>query len=152
MENSAIKDKTPISESLEEIEQYMKENAGLGKSFDLGVRKLKVLSKDVHIYYVNGLCDTQFIIEIVEELVEINDHEHHTTNIYDIVENRLVHQSVSEIKTMDEIVDQVLSGLIAVVSRGSRGCFYSGCAKLSGTYARGTRYGKGCPWIKGWVC
>ena len=108
MEDSAIKDKTPIFESLEEIEQYMKENAGLGKSFDLGVRKLSILSKGVHIYYVNGLCDTQFIIEIVEELVEINDHEHYSKNIYDIVENRLVHQSVSEIKTMDEIVDQVL--------------------------------------------
>ena len=45
MENSSIKDKTPISESLEEIEQYMKEHAGLGKSFDLGVRKLKVFKK-----------------------------------------------------------------------------------------------------------
>ena len=118
MENSSIKEKTPISESVNEIEQYMKEHAGLGTSFDLGVRKLKVLRKDVHLYYVNGLCDSQIIVEIIEQLVEINDHEHHTTNIHDIVENRLLHQSVSEIKTMDEIVDQVLSGLIAVVIEG----------------------------------
>ena len=33
----------------------MKERVGLGKSFDLGVRKITVLKKDVHIYYVNGL-------------------------------------------------------------------------------------------------
>ena len=123
MEDSLIKDKTPIFESLEEIEQYMKEHAGLGKSFDLGVRKLSILRKGVHIYYVNGLCDTQFIIEIVEELVGINDHEHQSKNIYDIVENRLVHQSVSEIKTMDEIVDQVLSGLIAVVVEDAGAAF-----------------------------
>ncbi len=45
MENSSIKDKTPISESLEEIEQYMKEHAGLGKSFDLGVTKAKSFEK-----------------------------------------------------------------------------------------------------------
>ena len=123
MENSSIKEKTPISESLNEIEQYMKEHAGLGTSFDLGVRKLKVLRKDVHLYYVNGLCDSQIIVEIVEQLVEINDHEHHTTNIHDIIENRLLHQSVSEIETMDEIVDQVLSGLIAIVIEGAGTAF-----------------------------
>ena len=37
------KEKTPIPKSVDEIEQYMKENVGLGKSFDLGVRKLKIL-------------------------------------------------------------------------------------------------------------
>ena len=50
MEDSAIKDKTPISESLEEIEQYMKENAGLGKSFDLGVTKAKCFRVKVFIF------------------------------------------------------------------------------------------------------
>ena len=60
----------------------------------LDVRKLKVLKKDVHIYYVNGLCDTQFIIEFIEELVEINDHEKLSTDLFKIVENRLVNQSV----------------------------------------------------------
>ncbi|WP_394232838.1 spore germination protein [Niallia oryzisoli] len=112
------KDKTPISESVQEIERFMKENVGLGKSFDLGVRKLKILKKDVHFYYVNGLCDTSFIIEITEQLVKINDNEKLSTNLFDIVENRLVHQSVTQIKTMDELVDQVLSGLICVVVDG----------------------------------
>ena len=72
-----------------------------------------------------------------------------TPKYYDIVENRLVHQSVSAIKTMDELVDQVLSGLNCCCRRGGRDCFYSGCAKLSGTYAKGARYGKGCSWITG---
>ncbi|WP_338451741.1 spore germination protein [Niallia oryzisoli] len=112
------KEKKPIPDSVLEIENYMKERVGLGKSFDLGVRKLKILQKDVHFYYVNGLCDTSFIIEIVEQLVEMNDNEKPSTNLFDIVENRLVHQSVSQIKTMDELVDQVLSGLIVVVVDG----------------------------------
>jgi stage V sporulation protein AF len=114
------KSKKMIPESLNEIEQYMKNRVGLGKSFDLGVRKLKILKKDVHIYYVNGLCDTQFIIQLFEELVEINDHEKLSTNLFSIVENRLIHQSVSKVKTLDELVDQVLSGLIFVVVEGER--------------------------------
>jgi stage V sporulation protein AF len=109
-----------LPESLDTIEDYMKKNIGLGKSFDLGVRKLKILRKDIHIYYVNGLCDTQFIINLFEELVEINDHEKLSTNVFSIVENRLIHQSVNRIKSMDELVDQVLTGLIVVVVEGER--------------------------------
>lgn len=115
---SGTKEKTPIPKSVDEIEKYMKENVGLGKSFDLGVRKLKVLQKDVHYYYVNGLCDTSFIIELTEQLVEINDFEQDADHLFDIVQNRLVHQSVKPIKSIDELVDEVLSGLIVVVVDG----------------------------------
>ena len=60
----------------------MQRRVGLGKSFDLGVRKLKILKKDVDYYYVNGLCDTQFIIESKQsKLVEINDHEKTSANL-----------------------------------------------------------------------
>jgi stage V sporulation protein AF len=110
--------KKRIPEDLDVIEQFMQDKIGLGKSFDLGVRKLKILRKDVHIYYVNGLCDTQFIIKILEEIIEINDHEKLSTNLFSIVENRLNHQSVSKLKTLDELVDQVLSGLIVVFVEG----------------------------------
>jgi stage V sporulation protein AF len=109
----------PIPESLQEIEHYMKQRVGLGVSFDFGVRKLKILKKDVHFYWITGLCDTQFIIETVEELVRINDHEKLSTDLFKIVENRLVNQSVSPIKTLDEMVTQVLSGLIVVVVEGA---------------------------------
>lgn len=118
MSDSQKNNKTPIPKTVQEIEKYMKDRVGLGDSFDLGVRKLKVLRKDVHFYYINGLTDTQFIIEIVEGLVEINDNEKLSTKLFEIVENRIMHQSVEHIKTMDELVDQVLSGLIVVVVEG----------------------------------
>jgi stage V sporulation protein AF len=111
-------DKQPIPISLDEAEKYMKEKVGLGDSFDLGVRKLKILKKDVHFYYVNGLCDTSFIVPIVEELVDINDNENISTHVEAVVENRITHQSVGKIKTMDELVDQVLSGLIVIIVEG----------------------------------
>src|SRR4051794_7445248 len=115
--------KWPIPESVNEIENYMKQRVGLGISFDLGVRKLKVLKKDVHIYYVNGLCDSLFIIQLIEELVEINDHEKLSTNLFKVVENRLVNQSVEQLKMIDMIVDKVLSGLVVVVMEGENTAF-----------------------------
>lgn len=111
-------EKRPIPKNLEETEQYMKDKVGLGVSFDLGVRKLNILKKKVNLYYVNGLCDTQFIIEMLEELLELNDNEKPTSQIFELVENHLVHQSVTKIKTLDELVDQVLTGLVVFLIEG----------------------------------
>ncbi|MEG9297417.1 spore germination protein [Mangrovibacillus sp. Mu-81] len=110
--------KTPIPKDVAVLEEYMQKNVGLNKSFDLGVRKLKILRKNVHFYYINGLTDAGYIIELVEELVGINDNERLSTHLFDIVHNRLVHQSVEPVKTIEEAVDEVLSGLIAVVVEG----------------------------------
>ncbi|MEH7083765.1 spore germination protein [Neobacillus drentensis] len=115
--------KWPIPESVNEIENYMKQRVGLGKSFDFGVRKLKILKKDVHIYYVNGLCDSRFVIELIEELVEINDHEKLSSDFFKVIENRLINQSVEQATTLDYIVDKVLSGLVAVVMEGENSAF-----------------------------
>jgi stage V sporulation protein AF len=110
--------KTPIPKDVAVLEEYMQKNVGLNKSFDLGVRKLKILRKNVHFYYINGLTDAGYIIELVEELVAINDNERLSTHLFDIVHNRLVHQSVEPVNTIEEAVDEVLSGLIAVVVEG----------------------------------
>ncbi|SEM86868.1 stage V sporulation protein AF [Mesobacillus persicus] len=115
---SKTQNKLPIPESLSEVESYMKNRIGLEDSFDLGVRKLKILKKNVHFYYVNGLCDTSPIVQIVKELVGINNSEKLSLQLQSIVENRIVHQSVEQVKTMDEVVDQVLSGLIVVLVEG----------------------------------
>lgn len=110
--------KQKITGNLAEIEKFMKNRVGLGESFDLGVRKIKVLRKDVNVYYVNGLCDTEYIIELLKELVDLNDQERTNHNIFPVIENRLVNQSVSPIYTLDELVDQVLSGLVVFLVDG----------------------------------
>jgi stage V sporulation protein AF len=112
--------KWPIPESVHEIENYMKQRVGLGVSFDLNIRKLKVLKKDVHMYAVSGLVNTIYALNLVKELVEINDHEKLSSNLFEIVENRLVNQSVQRVQTLDKMVDSILSGLIAVVVDGAR--------------------------------
>ena len=115
--------KIPISANLLDNEHFFKDKIGVGTSFDLGVRKLKVLKKDVHIYYVNGLCDTQFIIELLKQVVDINDHEKQTAKAKEIIENRLVHQQVNPVKNLDDAVDQLLSGLLIILIEGSESGF-----------------------------
>lgn len=109
-----------IPRDLDRLEQYFKERVGLGTSFDIGLRKLVILKTDVHLYYVNGLCDTIFIIQLMKELVNLNEREKPAKNVFEIIQNRLVHESVETVKTIDEMADQVLSGLLAIVVEGEQ--------------------------------
>ncbi|KFZ42021.1 spore germination protein [Anoxybacillus flavithermus] len=114
---------TPISPKLSENEQFFKDAIGVGTSFDLGVRKLHILKTDVHLYYCNGLCDTQYIIELLEMLVQVNDRERQPTKLPEIIKNRLVHQQVNPVKSLDEAVDFLLTGLILLFIDGETKAF-----------------------------
>ncbi len=118
-----IESYTPISPKLNENEQFFKDAIGVGTSFDLGVRKLHILKTDVHLYYCNGLCDTQYIIELLEMLVQVNDRERQPAKLLEIIENRLVHQQVNPVKSLDEAVDFLLTGLILLFIDGETKAF-----------------------------
>lgn len=114
----------PISPTIAKNEEFLKNRIGIGTSFDLGVRKLKILKKDIQLYYLNGLCDSAYIIELLKELVEINDNERSfRTNTKEVIHNRLIHQQVEEAKDMDKVVDQLLSGLIIIMIDGEDTAF-----------------------------
>lgn len=119
-ENKAEKRFREIPADLKRLEQYFKDRVGLGTSFDIGHRKLVILKSEIHIYYVNGLCDTQFIVELLKVLVNLNEKEKPSKSLPEIIKNRLVHESVQHVKTFDELVDQVLSGLVGIVIEGEK--------------------------------
>ncbi|WAA13812.1 spore germination protein [Fervidibacillus halotolerans] len=109
-----------IPSHLREVEAYMKDRIGLGTSFDLGVRKIDVRKKQIHLYYTNGLNDNHMITELLKEIVQINEDERLLTKIEKVIENRIVIQSVEKVSTMDEVVDQLLSGLVVLFIEGER--------------------------------
>ncbi|XKF67434.1 spore germination protein [Virgibacillus necropolis] len=98
----------------------MKEQIGIGVSYDLGFRELIIMKKKIHLYYLTGLCDTSVILEIIKKLVDINDKETNSKKIPEIIKNRLVHQQVNPVKTMDEAVDELLSGLTVIFIDGEK--------------------------------
>lgn len=110
--------KQSVMPNIKMIERYMEDRVGIGTSFDIGFREIVVLKTKLDMYYVTGLCDTSVIQEILKKLIEINDVESNRRKLPEIVENRLVHQQVERVKTMDEAVDQILSGLVAIFIDG----------------------------------
>src|SRR5699024_11468768 len=66
---------------------------------------------------------TSVIQEVLEMLIQISDVESNRRKLPEIIENRLVHQQIERVKTMDEAVDQILSGLVAVFIDGWKESF-----------------------------
>ncbi|WP_240468650.1 spore germination protein [Gracilibacillus sp. YIM 98692] len=114
---------TNIYASLKQTQSYMESKLGIGVSFDVGFREIKILKKDVQLYYVTGLVDTDYVIEIIKKLISINDDELDGTDLYSVVDNRIVHQQVEKSKTYDEAIDQMLSGLLVIFIDGEEECF-----------------------------
>ena len=113
----------PISSFLSDNENYLKQTVGLGVNFDVGIRKFQILDKEIGVFFVNGLCDTNYIIPILEEAVDTNEIQHVTEDTVKLLENRLIHQQVSKLKTMDDVIMQVLSGLIVIFVEGETEAF-----------------------------
>ncbi|MCP8966935.1 spore germination protein [Ectobacillus ponti] len=115
---AARKVTVPVSSFVTDNENYLKQTMGLGVTFDVGLRKLKVLGKDVGILYVTGLLDSSLIVEIFETLVVLNDTDHTGRNAAEVIENRLVHQQVTKFTDMKDVIHQATSGLIVVFVEG----------------------------------
>ncbi|ANX12761.1 stage V sporulation protein AF [Fictibacillus arsenicus] len=117
------KNKTPISKNIEENEKFLKDRLGIGVSFDVGVRKIFVLKKELQLYYCTGLCDSEFIIMLYRELMDM-DHGHRSPGkVKELVHNHLAHQQVELTKSLDEAVDRMLSGLIVIFLDGEEEAF-----------------------------
>lgn len=121
-----------VSKHIKDNEEYMKQVVGATVSFDVGFREIVVLERKIQIYFVNGLVDDQSVIEILKELIAINDVEVEKNKLADIVKNRLVNQQVDPKDKMEEITDQILSGLIAVFIDGERIAYVVDCRKYPG--------------------
>ncbi|WP_257347811.1 spore germination protein [Pseudalkalibacillus decolorationis] len=116
-------EKTPIDKKIAKNEAILKDRMGIGKSFDVGVRKLKIVNKEIQVYYCTGLCDSGFIIQLLRELMDMDYEYGSSNNAKEVIKNHLAHQQVSTVKNLDEIMDRVLSGLIGVLIDGSDEAF-----------------------------
>ncbi|MEB1808740.1 MAG: spore germination protein [Bacillaceae bacterium] len=116
-------EKQPITNNIFDNETAIKNRIGIGTSFDVGIRKFNILGKQIQVYFVNGLCDTQFIIELFKELSRLDGRNEKVTNAKHAIENHLVHQQVETVKTIDDAITQMLSGLIFILLEGEDEAF-----------------------------
>lgn len=113
----------PVSKKIKDVQKYMETKVGAGVSYDVDHRSIYILKTEVQLYYLNGMVDDAIVTQILKELVEINDYESNQKDLGDIIQNRLINQSLDIVIKMDEAVDQLLSGLIVIFVDGEKRAF-----------------------------
>ncbi|GAE36767.1 spore germination protein [Halalkalibacter akibai] len=120
MSHANEKKETPISRNIDENEALIKKRLGFGTSFDVGIRTLTILDKHIQIYFVNGLCDIQYIIELLKELMDLDSRGRRTetTDVKQAITNHLTHVQVEYTDTLEDATTKMLSGLIFILIDG----------------------------------
>jgi len=99
---------------IKRVEKYMREQVGVGESFDADFREVIVLDHKIHLYFVNGLCDSAIMVELLKVLVQINDQDFDPKDTVSIVRNRLIHQQLEETDDLNQAITSMLSGLVII--------------------------------------
>lgn len=115
MATTEKKNNQPIERTLEQNYEYLKERLGLDVNYDVGCRKYKVGNRDIQIYFVNGLTDTDFIIQILKQISTVEKPLSTIGAFKELFDHSLSHVQVEVVETMDEAVDLLLSGLLLIL-------------------------------------
>lgn len=129
---SDVKKMKYVSKELKTNEKYMKYEVGANISYDVSFRELIILERNVQLYFVNGLVDDMTVVHILRQLIEANDNETENDKVYDIIKNRIVNSQVEQVNKIDEVTDQLLSGLIVIFVDGERDAFIVDVRKYPG--------------------
>ncbi|MGJ9382431.1 spore germination protein [Salipaludibacillus sp. CF4.18] len=112
-------DKKPkISPNILVNEAEITRRVGIGKSFDVDVRKLHILDKDVQIYFTNGLCDIDYVIEILKELMFLDTTHSKKLDARKEIQNHLAHVQVKMTEILEDAIKEMLSGLVFILIEG----------------------------------
>lgn len=118
-----MQNKINVFQDIQKNEDYMKDRLGIGVSYDVDYREMIILGRKVQLYFVNGLTDTEVIQQVLKEMVNLNERERETEKLPEILDNRLIHQQVEHLETLDESIDELLSGLVILFVDGYNKAF-----------------------------
>lgn len=109
-----------VSKKVDENYAYIKEKIGIGISFDVGMREIYLDDLRVQLYYVTGLCDTAYILELLKELLKLNDDDRILIKSHagERIKNHLIFQQVYEERELDKLITAILSGLVVILVDG----------------------------------
>ncbi|MFG6118517.1 MULTISPECIES: spore germination protein [Thalassobacillus] len=114
---------TSVMSRLHDIEKFMDEQVGIEESFDVGFRQFPILGRKLNMYYVTGLVDTAYVIELMKELMEWEAEQPRTRKVFEGIYEHLVHQQVEIAESMEECITQLLSGLAVIFVEGEKKAF-----------------------------
>jgi len=116
--NEEAKAKKRVSTSLEENARYLKKALGVGESFDVLYREIKIGNKDAGFFFIDGFAKDDVMTLVLRNLYQIGEEELSTGSLQEIFTRHLNYIEVGKETDLDQVVEQVLSGPLALVIDG----------------------------------
>ena len=106
-----------LSYDLEANVQAINDKLGVGKAFDIKTRRIKVLGRDVQLYYLDGLVNNLEIIGVLEKILGLSS-EDQAVDVPMTMYNNITHKDAKFIETIEEVYNNVLNGVIVFIISG----------------------------------
>lgn len=85
-------------------------------NYDIGFRELLILDKKIRLYYLNSLVDSLQSMELIEGIIKLNNvSKYENCSYFDLIKNNLIHLDTKEILDVDEMCENILSGLVILL-------------------------------------
>lgn len=129
LDKGCIRFMREISRNIQENKRYVDERIGVGTSFDVGSRTFSYFGQEVLLYFVNGLCDTEVIVQLFATVDQTFEED---MAIEKYIRNKLPHQQIETSNKLDEAIDELLSGLVIIFVENETDCFIIDVRKYPG--------------------
>jgi stage V sporulation protein AF len=112
--DSTEKETQQIFKENDENHRYLHERLDLDINYDIDCRSFRIGNRVVDIYFVNGLTNTEFIIQLLKQIANVNKELSSAGAFKELVEHTLAHVQVEVVESMDEAIDKLLAGLFVI--------------------------------------
>lgn len=107
-----------ISKNLKENLNFLSEKLGVGESFDVISRPLKVAEKNAFLLFIDGLVKDQVMLRILDSLMKLKRKDLKIDDIESLIKTSIGYIEVESVSTLEEVVDNVLAGPLALLIDG----------------------------------
>jgi len=119
VDNNKNKEKTKLSKHLEDNIRLLDQVMGISESFDVLTRNLVIGGKKATLLFVDGLTNDQVVALVLQNLTVLERKDMFPDGLKKLFQDHLGYTEVNEVEYMEDIIEKVLSGPMAILVDGS---------------------------------
>ncbi|NLJ25923.1 MAG: spore germination protein [Firmicutes bacterium] len=107
-----------IHKDLDRNLDILTDRLGIGISFDLILRKIKVGNKDAALLFLDGFVQDKTTQAVIEALIKAKPEELVPNTVKKLMENQIPYFEIANVDSIDELIQEVLAGPMALLIDG----------------------------------
>lgn len=107
-----------VSKKYDENLSILKEQLGIGKSYDIGLREFEIGGKKAALIFVDGLIKDLPLVEIMQNFAGLDREDIVPDTLHKLVSRYVTYVKALPTDKLEDVISKVLSGFIALIVDG----------------------------------